>query len=40
MQKGTLGSFIVNIAVYILLQGKSTGDVVMAEIKIIMECDG
>ena len=31
---------IINIAVYILLQGKSTGAVVMAEIIIVMECNG
>ena len=35
----THSSFIINIAVYLLLQGKSTGAAVMAEIKIVMGCD-
>ena len=40
MRKRTLGSFIINIDDYILLQGKRTGAVVMTEIKNLMECNG
>ena len=39
VRKRTLSLFIINTAVYILLQGKSTGAVVMTEIKIVMECN-